>query len=422
MKILIVDDDLVSRKTLQKLMTSIGECEAVENGEDALRAAEMENPPDLILLDIMMPGLDGLEVCRRLKAAPGTKDIPVIFLSANTRVEDITRGFEMGAVDYVTKPFRREEVKARVRTHLSLKKMREDLHAKNIVLQEQVREIREKTEQLRQRDLQLIEMDRIAGIGALAAGIAHEINNPLGFVKSSVGFLKKSLDRMIEMTGYWDNRPFSEDLLKEYKNLLDQLNFQDLKGSLDKRFDRANRGIERIMRIVSSLRSFSRLDMEAMGEIDLNRTMEEAIELLSTQEIKDVQFIREFRDVPPMECFPAEINQVLLHILKNAVDALGGSGTITLSTSYDMEGDQISINVIDNGRGMSPEILRQAFNPFFTTKPVGSGTGVGLSLAEKIVRRHGGRIDITSKEGEGTAVVMTFPAVCGQGGEPARSP
>lgn len=277
--------------------------------------------------------------------------------------------------------------------------------------QELERKVKEKTEQLRQKDLQLIEMDRIAGIGTLAAGIAHEINNPLGFVRSSVGFLKKSLDKMIQMTGYWDNKPFSEGLLKEYKNLLAQVNSEDLRGSLDKRFDRVNRGIERIMKIVNSLRSFSRLDMGTMGKINLNKTLEEAIELLSTEEVRDVQFIRDFQEVPPMECFPAEINQVLLHVLKNAVDALKGNGTITLTTSYNMAGDQISIQVTDNGRGMSPEVLRQAFNPFFTTKPVGSGTGVGLSLAERIIKRHGGKINISSKEGEGTTVTMTLPVL-----------
>ena len=191
MKTLVVDDELVSRKKLEKIMQSLGECEPVENGEDALKIAMTENPPDLILLDIMMPGMGGYEVCKRLKAAPETKDIPVIFLSAMDDKADIIQGLEMGAVDYITKPFHKAEVKARALTHLSLKKMREGLYAQNIILERQVKEIQEKTEQLRQKDLQLIEMDRIAGIGTLAAGIAHEINNPLGFVKSSVGFLQR---------------------------------------------------------------------------------------------------------------------------------------------------------------------------------------------------------------------------------------
>ena len=142
MKILVVDDEFVSRMTLQKIMRSIGECEAVENGEEALKVAFSDQPPDLILLDIMMPGMDGYTVCKRLRADPSTKDTPIIFLSANTKVEDITKGFELGAVDYITKPFQKAEVKARVRTHLALKQMREEMQDKNFLLNKQVDEIK----------------------------------------------------------------------------------------------------------------------------------------------------------------------------------------------------------------------------------------------------------------------------------------
>lgn len=402
MKILIVDDELVSRKTLKKLMESIGECEAVENGEDALNVVDGENPPNLILLDITMPGMDGFEVCRRLKASPKVKDIPVIFLSANSRTDDITLGFELGAVDYITKPFHRAEVKARVKTHLTLKKMREDLEA-------QVEEIQEKSEQLRQKDLQLIGMDRIAGIGTLAAGIAHEINNPLGFVKSSIGSVQKGLDKMIRVLGYWDDKPLPEPLLADYMACLDEINFEHLTNTLGTKFDRIQRGIERIIKIVNTLRRFSNLDLETISKIDLNQGMEDAIEMLNTQNVKDVEFIKEFGEIPPIECSPNEINQCLLHILKNALDAVAQNGIIKMMTSYDEKESHIVIRIEDNGKGMPPEVLKQVFNPFFTTKAVGSGTGVGLSLTERVVKRHGGRIDISSKEGEGTLVEIALP-------------
>ena len=409
LNILIVDDELVSRKTLQKLMESFGECESVKNGEDALQVVMSENPPDLILLDIMMPGMDGYEVLEKLKSVPQTKEIPVIFLSALDEKGDIIRGLEMGAVDYISKPFHKAEVKARARTHLSLKKMREELYAKNDILEGQVKEIQEKTEELRQKDLQLIEMDRIAGIGTLAAGIAHEINNPLAFVKSSTGFLKKSLDKLIGAVRYWDDKPVPEPLLKDYNDYLARINFDHLTNSLDSRYDRVKRGIERIMKIVNSLKSFSRVDMETVGRIDINQSIEEAVELLSTQDEKNVEFVREFREVPLMECSSSEINQCLLHILKNALDALDHKGTVKIMTSYDEKEDQVITRIVDNGKGMPPDVLRQALNPFFTTKPVGSGTGVGLSMTERIIKRHGGKINISSKEGEGTAVTMTLP-------------
>lgn len=388
MNILIVDDELVSREKLEKIMDRLGDCEAAENGEDALRIAMSANPPDLILLDIMMPGMDGFEVCERLKADPQTKDIPVIFLSGLDDKGDIIRGLEVGAVDYIAKPFHKAEVKARVSTHLSLK---------------------EKTEQLRQRDLQLLEMDRIVGIGTLAAGIAHEINTPLSIVKSSVGLLQKCIGKMTDAIHYWDDKPLPEALLTAYNDYLSGMNLEQLTASLDARYDRITRGIERIMKIVSSLKSFSRVDMEATGKIDLNRSMEDAVDVLSTQDDKEVEFVKEFKDVPLLECYPREINQGLLHVLKNALDAIDHKGTITLTTLYREEDDQIVIGISDDGKGMSPEVVKQVFNPFFTTKAVGSGTGVGLSMTERIIRRHGGKIDISSKEGEGTTVTIAFP-------------
>ena len=166
MKILIVDDELVSRMKLQKIMENIWDCETVENGENALKIAMADNPPDLILLDITMPGIDGYEVCKKLKAELKTKEIPVIFLTANFEIKSITRGFELGAVDYITKPFHKEEVKARVRTQLFLKEMRKELQAKNIILENQneilEEKVRERTKDLQDTRLEIIRRLTIA--------------------------------------------------------------------------------------------------------------------------------------------------------------------------------------------------------------------------------------------------------------------
>lgn len=409
MTILIVDDELVSRKTLEKLLSSIDECDSAENGEDALKIVS-ERRPDLILLDISMTGIDGYEVCRRLKAEPQTEAIPIIFLSAHTKVEEKTRAFGLGGVDYITKPFHKAEVKARVETHLALKKIRENFSEKNTILESQMVEIKEKTEQLRDRDLQLIEMDRTAGIGDLAAGIAHEINNPLGFLKSSFGFLLKRMNQMAEAMDYWNDKDVPAPLVKKYKDYLDEKNLIDIRDMLDKRSDRINRGIERISTIVDSLRSFSRVDLATSGRIDLNQSIEEAITIMNVENTRYVAFEKELQDVPPLPCDTLGVNQCLHHVLKNALDAVDDNGTIKIRTAYDEKEDRITIRIADDGKGMSPEVLRKACNPFFTTKEVGSGTGVGLSLTEKIIRRHGGDIDITSTEGMGTTVTMRFPA------------
>ena len=265
--------------------------------------------------------------------------------------------------------------------------------------------------------MQLIEMDRIAGIGTLAAGIAHEINNPLGFVKSSAGFLKKSLDKMIEAARYWDDKPVPEPLLKDYHDYLAGINFDHLANSIDSRYDRIKRGIERIMKIVNSLKSFSKIDMEAVGKLNINNSIEETIEIVSAQGEKDLEFVKDLQEIPLIACFPNEINQCLLHTLKNGLDAIDQKGTIKIATSYDEKEDTVYVRIIDDGKGMSPEVLKQAKNPFFTTKPVGEGTGVGLSLTERIIKRHGGDIKIYSEENIGTTVIMAFPVVGETGSE-----
>jgi len=410
LKILIVDDEIVSRTMLQKVLETISECTTVESGEAALKVALSDNPPDLILLDIMMPGMDGFEVCAQLKAASQTKDVPVIFLSVNTAVEDKTRGIELGAVDYITKPFHMAEVKARVRTHLALKKMREDLQEKNITLSRQVEEIKEKTEQLREKDLQLIEMDRMAGIGTLAAGIAHEINNPLGFLKSTLGALKNGVDKMRGALEYWDDKPASDPLVHGYREHIAGISLDRIVSSLDERFDRAGRGLARIVDIVGSLKSFSGIDMDPLARIDLNKNIAELLKVAISQDEKKVEVVTELQELPRIECAPHEINQCLLHLLKNAFDALDKEGTIKIITAWHQDEARIVVRIIDSGRGMPPDVLRQAFNPFFTTKPVGSGTGVGLSLTERIIKRYGGTIHLDSTEGRGTTATITLPA------------
>lgn len=280
--------------------------------------------------------------------------------------------------------------------------------------QELERKVTEKTEELRQKDMQLLELDRIAGIGTLAAGIAHEINNPMSFVKSSISFLRKGMDRMSGAIMYWNDKPLPDPLFTDFKGYLEGINYDYLTNSLDNKFDTINRGIERVIKIVGNLKSFSRVDMEAKGFLDINQSIEQAMEVLGAQNKEgesSVCYIKEFNELPPFACHTSEINQCLLHTISNARDAVQNCGIIKLLTAYDEQENKIIITIIDNGRGMSEETLKQAFSPFFTTKPVGSGTGIGLTITERIVKRHGGKINLASKVGEGTTVTISVPVL-----------
>ena len=409
--ILIVDDMPINLQVLAGSLKSEYHVKVATSGEKAMQITKSETIPDLILLDIMMPEMDGYEVCRRLKADESTMDIPVIFVTAKTEVEDESKGFALGAVDYILKPFNSAIVKARVKTHLALRQMREDLKAKNIILERQMKEIEEKTEQLRQNDLKLIEMDRIAGIATLAAGVAHEINNPMAFVKSSISFVEKTVNKTVKIAKFWDEESVPEPLMKKYKDFLAEMNFDYSVKSMEEKFVRIKKGIDRIMQIVINLKSFSRVDMGEIGQIDIKKSIGEAIAVLGSKKLESVELVTNLQEVPLMETSANEIHQALLHTIQNAIDAVENEGIINISSSYNEKDDRIIITINDNGKGMSPEVLRQALNPFFTTKPVGSGTGVGLTIAEKIVCRHGGNIDLSSTEDVGSTVTMTFPKI-----------
>ena len=285
-------------------------------------------------------------------------------------------------------------------------KEKEGLIKFNLELEKQVKD---KTGQLREKDVQLLEMDRIAGIATLAAGIAHEINNPLGFVKSSINFVEKNVGKMAELLKYWDDKPIPEQILKDYKDYRSQINFNQTVNSLEDRFERIKNGIERIMQIVKNLKSFSRVDRVGIDKVRINENIEETIRVLSSKGEENVEFVKELQEIPPLECSANDINQCLFHLLQNAVDAVEGNGIIRVSSAYNEKEEQVIVSIVDNGKGMSPEILRQVFNPFFTTKPVGSGTGVGLSIVERMIKHNGGKIEFSSKENFGTTAIMTLP-------------
>ena len=430
--LMIVDDDVTNLKALEHIFTAKYRINLRKSGEAVLNYFEMlgffqernaaaattassdeldrkriANTPDLIVLDIMMPGMDGYAVCTRLKEDPVLASIPVIFLTGKVEEHDVTRGFATGAVDYVTKPFNVAELQARVATHLALKSVREGLALKNRLLEQKIQELAEQTEKVRQKDTQLLSMDRIAGIGTLAAGIAHEINNPLGFIKSSLSGLRTDCAKMAEGLLRCEQRSAAVEREDAATDGVGH-HLARFQGGVENKFARIDRGIDRISTIINSLMRVSRVDREKVGAFDINASINDVVELLETAE-KTIRFDKHLAEIPLLQCIPNEINQCLLHLLRNAIDAVASEGVITIRTAYDSAHNNLSILITDNGEGMTEEVRRQAFNPFFTTKPVGLGTGVGLTIVEHIVVKHHGRIEIMSKEGEGTTVYLSLP-------------
>ncbi|MGR3177750.1 MAG: cyclic nucleotide-binding domain-containing protein, partial [Candidatus Anammoxibacter sp.] len=183
--------------------------------------------------------------------------------------------------------------------------------------------VQEKTDMLREKDVQLLTMDRISGITKLAAGIAHEINNPLSFVKGSVTFVKKGVAKMVGAAHYWDDKDIPKEIADDYKDYLSQINFDYMITTLESKFDRIQKGIERIIVIVKNLKSFSRVDKGETCAIDLNQSIKEAVAVLDTEDRENIEFVTELADnMPLFECSANEIHQAILYVLQNAIDAV----------------------------------------------------------------------------------------------------
>ena len=273
--------------------------------------------------------------------------------------------------------------------------------------QELESQVEEKTHQLREKDIQLLENDRAVSFATLATGVANEIHNPIDNLKSLIAYVEKSMSKVVDIAKYWDDKSLPEPLNSNFKEFLSQTNFSYLTGTLDEKFVNIKTWIEKIVTIINNLENFSKCDKKTIGKIDISKSIENVIKFLSADE--NVEFACELQKVPPIECFPNDINQSLLQVIKNAVEALDNNGIIRISSLYEEENDQIVVKIIDNGNGMSPDVLEQVFKPFFTTKPVGTGTGMGLPIIEKIIKRHKGTINISSRKDLGTTVTITLP-------------
>ena len=260
---------------------------------------------------------------------------------------------------------------------------------------------------------QLHQSEKLASIGQLAAGVAHEINNPIGFVNSNLGTLKGYVDQLIklieDMSTTVDpllaNDPEVKKSLEELKRKAD-LDFlrEDIRCLIAESID----GTTRVRRIVQDLRDFSRTGEVNMEWVDLHAGMESTLNVVSNEIKYKAEVVRDYGKLPLVECRPSQINQVFMNLLVNAAQAIDQKGKITLKSGC--VDDKVWFSVSDTGCGIPPDIVARIFDPFFTTKPVGKGTGLGLSVSYGIIEKHGGKIDVASQPGQGTTFTVWLPA------------
>lgn len=410
--ILVVDDTHTNLKILFDLLTEQGYRVAIaKNGEAALEKLE-SYVPQLILLDVMMPGIDGFETCKRLKANPTTEDIPVIFMTALSDSGNKVKGLNTGAVDYITKPIDHEEVLARIQIHLQLR----NLKTLEGIVAQRTTELTQTLENLKSAQVQLVQKEKMSSLGKLVAGVAHEINNPVNFIHGNLKHIRQyslGLLQLVEL--YQKHYPQPE---KEIQDCAEELELEFLQEDLSKIISSMAIGSDRIRQIVLSLRNFSRLDEAEFKPVDLHEGIESTLLILNHRfkalsKHPAIEVMRKYDELPMVNCYSSKLNQVFMNILANAIDALEESFVsgntqpqIVISTSK-LLNQWIEIRIADNGNGISEEIISKIFDPFFTTKPIGSGTGLGLSISHQIItEKHGGKLECYSTPNQGTEFVI----------------
>ena len=547
--ILVVDDSEVNLMHVSAILEDRYDVRQASSGKEALKLAATAPRPDLILLDLIMPEMDGYQVAQLLRDNPATHNIPVIFVTAMVAEEDEQRGLALGAIDYMTKPLRPAILLARIRNHLELKHSRDVLQNQNELLETRVLErtktlraildsadqtiamiapdgiimtinrigaerlqakptslvgrsffdlmtpeiadqhrqcvsevvrrgemmemkdvrgehtvhttvfpvpgnpprvviyandisnyvaaetaLRKEREHLaaaleHQRELnhqledaqnQLLQSEKMASLGQLAAGVAHELNNPIGFVHSNLGTLEGYLHDIFEIADVCEQAAVNAASREDFASIeakKKEKDFEFIQQDVFQLMTESKDGLNRVRKIVQDLKDFSRVGETHWLLADIHAGIDSTLNIVWNELKYKCTVVKHYgSDVPSIYCLPSQLNQVYMNLLVNAAHAIEERGEITISTER-CDADTIRILISDTGHGIPPESQKRIFEPFFTTKPVGKGTGLGLSIAWGIVGKHHGKIEVASVMGKGTTFTITLPI-----NPPAESP
>lgn len=406
--ILLVDDEPINLTVFGQFLAQYYEIIVATSGERALQLAMAARQPDIILLDVMMPGMDGYQVLTQLKSDPATEFIPVMLVTALNSSQDEERGLELGAADYIYKPCNLTTLLARIRTQLELKSARDWLKDQNAYLEAEVERRQQENQQL---NLQLLQAEKMRAVGQLAAGIAHEINNPIGFVFSNLNTLKTYAHDVIRLLNAYETSvshgALEPTVLENLLALKQQINYDYLLEDLPELIAESLEGVTRIRDIVRNLLEFSHPDSNAWVLADVQTPLDSALNILHNEIKQHCAIHKEYGETPKIECLQSQLAQVFMNLLINAIQAMQGRGDIYLRTGRRQ--DEVFVEIRDTGPGISPENLQKLFEPFFTTKPVGQGTGLGLSVSQNIIRHHQGRIEVNSSPEHGASFCVWLP-------------
>jgi DNA-binding response OmpR family regulator len=415
--VLLVDDSPSITQFLRSYLETRGY--AVLQASRGLQALDLaaSHRPDVILLDVMMPDMDGLTVCRRLRADPELQSTPVILVTARADEDDVVRGLDAGADDYVTKPVNLRVLGARLRSALRVKKGQDTIAKINRELQHEL-EYRHRVEE------ELVQAHKLEAIGRLAAGVAHEINTPAQYLGDNIRFLDEAFSSLTELLGALDGlraetgpAASPAEILAEIRSRAAATEIEYLRKEVPSALRQSLAGVEQIASIVRAMKEFSHPGSGQRQLLDINRAIENTVAVTRNQWKYVAEVVTDLdAALPRVPCFIAAFNQVILNLLVNAAEAIAEvvdhvsaqKGTITVRTRHDA--DWAEIQIADTGAGIPEHARGKVFEPFFTTKDVGKGTGQGLAIARAtIVEKHGGTIGFQTKIGRGTTFTVRLP-------------
>ncbi|HEX8955558.1 MAG TPA: response regulator [Burkholderiaceae bacterium] len=408
--VLIVDDTPTNLGVVVEFLEENGfRVVVAQDGKEGIQRAVFIEP-DLILMDVMMPGMDGFEATRQLKSMIATRDIPVIFMTALADTASKLEGFKAGGVDYVTKPLAMEEMLARVVAHVALRTTQQRLDQQNQKLQQEasVRQIAESTLQeahdelksvykrLETAKIQLLHATKMASIGLLAANAAQQIKSPVQALKDHLRQMEQCIARQRELI---------EALAVTAPNRGAELTMLEC-GALQVVRD-SQHDLERIEQFGEAFDDLACIGEACWQTGPVTRMLDNTLALLGREIGAKAEVEKEYADVPAIECRPADLMQVFMNLLLNAAQAIPEQGKIKVAVGSS-NGD-VWVSITDNGVGIAPDKLGRIFDPFYSTRPNGTGAGLGLSLAFAAVKKHHGRIEVESKERMGSTFRVWLP-------------
>ena len=396
--LLLVDDSPEVLAVVQGLLGADYRIITARDGQEGWERLS-EELPDLVISDVMMPGIDGYELCRRAKSDSRTARIPLVLLTAKADLGMKIEGLSQGADDYLVKPFNAHELRARVRSLLRVPALYGEVEERN-------RELENLLTELKAAQDKLVHSEKLTSLGQLVAGIAHEINNSVNAIYNGIKPLNamvKELSEEVQASVAPDaNQGQSGEALR-----VDGAKVGQSFTTVLQLADVVENGAKRVAGIVADLKKFSHPGHETLVPYDIREVIEVPLNLLSNKLTGHIVIHKDYADVGKIPCSPGQLSQVFMNILDNAQQAIPDKGEIFLRIRQ--VDDHVVVSIRDTGPGIPPEVRSKIFDPFFTTKEVGVGTGLGLSISYGIVKRHGGTIEVTSEPNKGTEFTVRLP-------------